>query len=340
LKLTTQRITLELRHTFTIARGSSATRENVLVRVTDDEGAVGVGEAAPNRFYGEDAASVSEALQRMAPVLEEADDPFQLEDIDRRLRERFGPARSARAAVEMALHDLVGKHLGAPLHRLLGLNAARAPQTSFTIGIDTIDKMLAKVDEAKRMPILKIKVGVENDVEMVRAIRGAYGGRIRVDANCGWSVGEAIRRIKALEPYDLEFIEQPIAPGDPRGLRRVREAAGLPILTDESSKDTADLAALVGCVDGINIKLMKTGGLREALRMIAFARAVGWQVMLGCMIESSVAITAAAHISPLVDYADLDGALLVTNDPYRGASMAGGQIRLPAGPGLGVEPRA
>ncbi len=148
MKLTTQRITLELRHTFTIARGSSATRENVLVRVTDDEGAVGVGEAAPNRFHGEDAASVSEAVQRMAPVLEEADDPFQLEDIDRRLRERFGPARSARAAVEMALHDLVGKHLGAPLHRLLGLYAARAPQTSFTIGIDNIDKMLAKVDVA------------------------------------------------------------------------------------------------------------------------------------------------------------------------------------------------
>jgi L-alanine-DL-glutamate epimerase-like enolase superfamily enzyme len=240
----------------------------------------------------------------------------------------------------MALYDLLGKRLGAPVYQLLGLNPERTPLTSFTIGIDEPAAMARKAAEAaKQYPILKIKVGTGHDSEIVRAIREATDATLRVDANAAWTPKEAIRVIRELEPYNIEFVEQPLHPADLDGLRFVREHVNLPIIADESCVSESDIPRLVGAVDGINIKLMKCGGIHHALRMIHTARAHHLKVMLGCMIESSLAITAAAHLSPLVDYADLDGHLLVSDDPYEGVRVEQGKLILPERAGLGVRPR-
>jgi L-alanine-DL-glutamate epimerase-like enolase superfamily enzyme len=237
----------------------------------------------------------------------------------------------------MALHDWLGKKLGQPLWRILGLNPASTPVTSYTIGIDSTEKMLEKVREAPEFPILKVKVGTDRDDEILSAIRRETDRTIRVDANAAWQPREAEQRITELAGYDLEFVEQPVPAGSPESLRRVRESVDLPIISDESSVVPEDVPGLFGCVDGINIKLSKCGGIRQALKMIHTARSAGLKVMLGCMIESSVAITAAAQLSPLADYADLDGNLLISNDPARGVTVNAGRLVLPEGPGLGVE---
>jgi len=199
--------------------------------------------------------------------------------------------------------------------------------------------MVRKAREALDMPIFKVKLGAGNELEVLDALRSIYRGIIRVDANEAWTPHEAVTILRELKRFDLEFCEQPIAAGDPAGLRYVREHAGIPIRADEAYRTLADLAPLFGCVDAINIKLVKCGGIREALRMIHAARAMDMKIMLGCMIESSVLCTAAAHLSPLVDYADVDGPLLITDDPYRGVTYDGAQLRLPVAPGLGVETR-
>ncbi|HEX5570613.1 MAG TPA: dipeptide epimerase, partial [Ktedonobacterales bacterium] len=247
---------------------------------------------------------------------------------------------AAKASVDMALYDLLGKRLGAPVYQLLGLNPDRAPLTSFTIGIDEPAVMARKAKEAaKTYKVLKIKIGTERDLETVRAIREATDVTLRVDANAAWTPKQAIRRIRELEPYDIEFVEQPLPPTDLEGIRFVREHVALPIIVDESCVTESDIPGLVGAVDGINIKLMKCGGIHHALRMIHTARAHHLKVMLGCMIESSLAITAAAHISPLVDYADLDGHLLISDDPWEGVAVEEGRLVLPERAGLGVRPR-
>src|SRR5712692_235056 len=247
---------------------------------------------------------------------------------------------AARAALSAALHDLVGKQLGQPVWRLWGLDPARAPRSSFTIGLDTPEKMRQKVFEASSYPILKIKLGTDRDEVILKTVRDATDKPLRVDANAGWTRERALQMLPLLKEQGVEFVEQPLPPDDLEGLAALRRRGILPVVVDESCIVASDIPRLSGVVDGINIKLAKCGSLREALRMIATARAHGMLVMVGCMIETSLGITAAAHFTPLVDAADLDGAALSANDPFVGATIEGGQIRLPTGPGLGVRRRS
>jgi L-alanine-DL-glutamate epimerase-like enolase superfamily enzyme len=267
------------------------------------------------------------------------DDPFAHEDVMQHLNKiiRLNPA--AKAAVDMALYDIVGKILNVPLYKLLGLNAAHTAYTSFTLGIDSPAEMAKKALLARDYPILKVKVGTKHDLENLKAIRDVSSATIRVDANTAWTPKEAIKMINALSPYHIEFVEQPIAPYDLKGLKLVRENVPVPIIVDESCVTVEDIPRVAEYVDGINIKLMKCGGISHALKMISVARAHNLRIMLGCMIESSLAITAAAHLTPLVDYADLDGNLLIDNDPYEGVKVVNGKLILPDGPGLGVKAR-
>jgi L-Ala-D/L-Glu epimerase len=229
--------------------------------------------------------------------------------------------------------------LDVPLYKLLGLNAANTPHTSFTLGIDNPSEMAKKALAARDYPILKIKVGTKHDLDTLKAIRDVSSATIRVDANTAWTPKEAIKMINALTPYNIEFVEQPISPYDLAGLKLIRENVPLPIIADESCVTVEDIPRVAECVDGINIKLMKCGGIRHALKMIHVARAHNLRIMIGCMIESSLAITAAAHLTPLVDYADLDGNLLIDNDPYIGVKVVDGKLVLPESPGLGVQTR-
>jgi L-alanine-DL-glutamate epimerase-like enolase superfamily enzyme len=340
VKLTHEIVELRTTHPFIIARGGSSEYRVVRVTVTDDDGATGWGEAAPSRHYGETADTVVAALRAYAAVLDGAD-AWSLESVEEGLARalRFNP--SARAAVSAALHDLVGKRLGVPVLRLWGLDPAASPRTSFTIGIAPDEPTLrAWVEEAAPYPVLKIKLGSAWDERIMRVVREAAPEKLlRVDANAAWTPKHALRMIPFLQELGVEFVEQPLAAHEITGLRFVRERSALPIIADESCLVSTDIPRLAGAVDGINIKLAKCGGLREALRMVATARAHGMLVMCGCMVESSLGITAAAQLAPLLDNADLDGAALVANDPYVGVTIDGGELRLPSGAGLGVRER-
>jgi L-alanine-DL-glutamate epimerase-like enolase superfamily enzyme len=303
----------------------------------DRDGLEGWGEAAPQRFYGETPETVLAALQTYATALPE--NPFHIEDAEARFESLLSGNNSARAGLSAALHDLIGKRLGTPVHRLFGLDAARCPISTFTIGIDTPERIRMKVGEAEPYPILKIKLGTQDDLGILRAIRDATSKEIRVDANCGWTRKQAIRMLPVLEEFGVTVLEQPLLPEDLEGLGLITRQSRIPVIADESCITARDIPPLVGKVDGINIKLAKTGSLREALRMIAVARAHHLMVMVGCMIETSVGITAAAQVCPLVDICDLDGAALLASDPYQGATIEGGRLRLPEGPGLGLSRR-
>ena len=330
-------LTLKTRHVFAISRGASDTFGGAVVKL-EHWGLEGVGEAAPSPYYGENQATVLAALDALKSEI--PDDPFLVESLHERMEKRLRGNPSAKAAIDIAVHDLIGKKLGIPLHAFFGLSAGSAPRTSFTIGIDDVKVMMQKVAEAAEFPMLKVKVGTDKDEQVMDAIRSVTDKTLRVDANCAWTPREAVRKIAMLEKFNVEFVEQPIPPGDVAGMKFVRENVSLPIIADESVETSVDIEPLAGAVDGINIKLMKCGGLSEAVKMIHVARALGMKVMLGCMVESSVGITAAAHISPAVDYADLDGNLLLARDPFEGVGVKQGQIILPAEPGLGVRGRS
>lgn len=337
LRMEAEVLELRTRHPFIIARGGSSEHRTVMVRLIDRDGREGWGEAAPASYYGESPETVLAALQSYATVLPA--DPFDLENAERAQYVLMNRNASARAALSTALHDLVGKRLGVPLYRLWGLDPDQAPRSTFTIGLDTAERMHQKVLEAEPYPILKVKLGTDRDIEILKTIRNATHKEIRVDANCAWTVKQAIRMLPVLEEFGVKALEQPLVAEDLDGLGEVSRRSSIPVIADESCETAADIPRLVGKVDGINIKLAKCGSLREALRMIALARAHHLTVMVGCMIESSLAITAAAHFTPLVDLVDLDGAALLAEDPFVGATIAGGQVRLPSGPGLGVTRR-
>ena len=337
LRMDIEVLELRTRHPFIIARGGQSDYRTVWVRLRDGDGHEGWGEAAATKFYGETTESVLAALDTYRGVL--PDDPFDLEEAERRWEQLLRRNPAARAALSSALHDLVGKRLDVPLYRLWGLDPAKAPRSTFTIGLDTPEKMRAKVAEAAQYPILKIKLGTERDVEILRTIRDATDREIRVDANCGWTLKQTVRMLPVLEEFGVTVLEQPLPPDQLDGLAEIRRRADIPLIADESCETALDIPPLVGRVDGINIKLAKCGSLREAIRMIAIARAHGLTVMVGCMIESSIGITAAAHFTPLVDIVDLDGAALLADDPFVGATIDGGQVSLPSGPGLGVRRR-
>lgn len=337
IALSHETLTLTTRRPFAIARGTQSEYRTVRVVVRAD-GMEGHGEAAPNRFYGESAESVVAALDRFRPVLEPLD-PWAIESAEAAMNAALRFNGSAKSAVSAALHDLAGKRLGVPVYRLWGLDPSRAPRSSFTIAIPAdADDLAQRVAEADPYPVLKIKLGTSWDGEIVRRVRElAPAKTLRVDANAAWTAKHALRMMPALMAHGVEFVEQPLPAHDVEGLRFVRERAPLPIIADESCITSADIPRLVGAVDGINLKLSKCGGLREALRMIATARAHGMLVMAGCMVESSLGITAAAHLAPLLDHVDLDGAALLANDPFAGATIEGGIVRIPDRPGLGVE---
>ena len=337
LHMEAEYLELRTRHPFIIARGGRSDYRTIWVRLRDADGHEGWGEAAPSGFYGESAETVLAALDVYAAGMPES--PFDIEEAERRWESMLRINASARAALSTALHDLVAKRLGVPLYRLWGLDPAKAPRSTFTIGLDTPDRIRLKVEEAAEYPILKIKLGTDHDVEILRTIRAATDKEIRVDANCGWTVKQAIGMLPVLQEFGVTVLEQPLPPDQLRGLAEITRRATIPVIADESCCTAADIPPLVGAVDGINIKLAKCGGLREALRMIAVARAHGMMVMVGCMIESSLGITAAAHFTPLVDIVDLDGAALLSKDPFTGARIDGGQVTLPDGPGLGVRAR-
>jgi L-alanine-DL-glutamate epimerase-like enolase superfamily enzyme len=329
-------IDLKLTTPFRIARDVQHTASNAVIEIKYQD-YIGHGEAAPSGYYGESIETVFACITMFAGNL--GDDPWVIEDILARLDKIIRLHPSAKAAVDMALYDLMGKTLNVPLYKLLGLNPMRTPRTSFTIGIDTPEQMAKKALLAKDYPILKIKVGTKNDLDNLKAIRDVSNALIRVDANTAWTPKEAIKMINAMAAYTIQFVEQPVAAHDLAGLKLVRDNVPLPIIADESCVTLEDIVHVAECVDGINIKLMKCGGVSHALKMIHAARACNLRVMLGCMIESSLAITAAAHLTPLVDYADLDGNLLIDNDPYSGVSVEHGKLILPDGPGLGVQVR-
>ena len=329
MHLASTALELPLVHTFTIARSSETMARTAIVRLRWNE-LEGLGECAPSERYGESVASVRAYFERH-PL--RANDPYALETL------LWDVPPGARCALDIAAHDLIGKDCQRPLWQMLGLDPARTPVTSFTIGIDSPDAMLAKVDEIKAHPILKIKLGFEGDIEVLEAIRARYTGTLRIDANEAWSPESAVANLRRIAPLDIEFCEQPIPAGTPERLRYIRERSRVPLVTDEDSKDAADLLALAGCVDGINVKLVKCGGIRGALAMIATARALKLKIMLGCMVESAILATAAAHLSPLVDWADLDGPFLTAADPFVGLAYAAGKLILPTAPGLGVVER-
>jgi L-alanine-DL-glutamate epimerase-like enolase superfamily enzyme len=337
LRLAAEILELRTRHPFIIARGGQSEYRTVWVRLTDADGMEGWGEAAATKFYGETAETVLSALSLYASVLPK--DAFALDEAERNCEALLRGNPAARVALSTAQHDLAARRAGVPLWKYFGLDAARAPLSTFTIGIDTPEKMRVKVAEAAEYPILKIKLGTDRDAAILRTIREATDREIRVDANCAWTARQAIQMLPVLAEFGVTVLEQPVAPTDYDGFLEVRRRSAIPIIADESCKVASDIPPLVGRVDGINIKLAKCGGLREALRMIAVARTHHLQVMLGCMIESSIGITAAAHLAPLVDIVDLDGAALLANDPFVGARIDRGQVTLPDAPGLGVTRR-
>ncbi|HLO14429.1 MAG TPA: dipeptide epimerase, partial [Anaerolineales bacterium] len=276
-------------------------------------------------------------IEYLKSVPDLGDDPF---DMDTVLSKRPTGSRAARSAIDEALHDLWGKKLGQPLYKLFGLDPNHLPLTSFTIAIDEPEVMAEQAKESG-FPILKIKLGSEKDEEIVAAICKATNAKLRVDANAGWTREHALQIIPRLAEYGLEFIEQPLAVDDVEGFFWLKEKLraqriDIPIFADEIAKTSHDVAKLAGAIDGVVVKTMKSEGIREALRTIHTARAHDMQIMLSCMVESSVGVTAAAQLAPLCDYADLDGPLLIKNDPYCGLKYDGAKFSLPDGPGLGL----
>ncbi|WP_254862093.1 dipeptide epimerase [Halovivax gelatinilyticus] len=339
LETSFERITLPLEFPFTISRGTTTECENVIVRIEDDEGRVGIGGAGPSSHYGESADTVEAVLPDLLAVVEDVGDPHQLARIERRMRETIDRNAAARCAVSIALHDLVCKQLEVPLYEYWGLDPADSVESSYTIGIDDTETMREKTEIAvdRGYGTLKVKLGTDRDVEIVETIRDvAPDARLYVDANEAWTPKEAVRKIDAFASYDLEFVEQPVPAENPEGLRYVYERASLPIAADESLITADDVPQVADRCDVANLKLMKCGGLREATRIIHAAEAHGLEVMCGCMSESNASIAAAGHLAPLLDYADLDGSLLLDHDPFDGVSMPDGYIDLEGTPRVGT----
>lgn len=335
MRLTHERLDLETIFEFRISVGAHQKYANTLVRI-EHQGVEGLGEASPSHYYGESRALVEAALEEWTPHL--GDDPFALEAIERRLDGVLQGQRAARAALETALHDWIGKKLGVPVWKMLGLDPSTVPLSCVTLGMAPPEEMEKKLESVKDFPMLKLKLGLPGDVENLKRVRRSYRGRLRVDANTAWSPADAVRVLREIEPLGIDLVEQPVPRGDLDGLRWVRERSGIPVFADEAAHDPADIGLLAGRADGVNLKLMKTGGLRGMLRMVHAARACGMKVMLGSMVESSLALSAAAQLAPLADYLDLDGHWLLKHDPFDGAPRERGRIELSERPGLGVVP--
>ncbi len=328
---------LKLRHTWTTVMSSSTYRDILYVHYQHD-GITGVGEGAPIVRYKENAKGAQAAVDSVLPLLDSSD-PVQFEKVISEVFAQVPGEWAGKAAIDIAMMDWMGKKLGIPLYEYFGLDPKDTPITDFSIGIDTPAITREKVRAAAAFPILKIKVGLDTDEQTIAAVRSVTDKPLRVDANEGWTNREvALRKIDWLAKQGVVFVEQPMPAASIDDLRWLHERSSLPLMGDESCRHPADIPKLVGVFDALNFKLDKTGGMGQAYVMIQMARALGFKTMLGCMVSSSCSITAAAHLSPLVDYADLDGNLLVANDPYRGVTVKDGKLILPDRPGLGLLP--
>jgi L-alanine-DL-glutamate epimerase-like enolase superfamily enzyme len=335
VELRTRTAQLALAETFGIARGSRTTQSVVQVEL-EHEGLVGRGEAAPVYYRGGSIESATEFLTEVAPALI-GDDPFALEEIGSRLADVEGEG-AGKAAVDAALHDWIGRRLGVPVWRLLGLSPV-APPTSYTISIDSIEGTRDRARRASDFRSLKIKVGGAEDIDRLEAVRSETDVPLRVDANEGWTLDSAAELMPALVELGVELVEQPFPAGDLdsfQGLREVRPRP--PVVIDEGCQDLADVAPVAAYAEGINVKLAKSGGIREAVRMIHAARALGLHVMLGCMVESQLGVAPAAAIASLADWVDLDGHLLLADEPFSGLRLDHGRVLPGDDPGLGLTP--
>lgn len=335
MKMTFKPYDLKLKHVFTVATYSRTTTPDVQVEIEYD-GVTGYGEASMPPYLGESVESVMNFLQKVN--LEQFNDPFRLEDILAYVDGIMPGNCAAKASVDIALHDLVGKLLGAPWYKIWGLDKSKAPSTTYTIGIDTAEVVKEKTKEvAGQFNILKVKLGRDNDKEMINAIRSVSNLPIAVDANQGWTDKHyAIDMIHWLKEQGIVMVEQPMPKTQLDDIAWVTGQSPLPIFADESLQRLSDVAKLKDAFTGINIKLMKCTGMREAWKMVTLARALGMKVMVGCMTETSCAVSAAAQFSPAVDFADLDGNLLIANDCFKGMEVVKGKITLNDIPGIGV----
>jgi len=334
MKLSLYEFDLPLRHVFTISRGSISVQKSLIVELQED-GQRGYGEATVNEYYGATIENMAQALESVRAELDRLtlDDPAELWDA---IHPALGDNPFAHCALDQAAHDLWGKKQGQPVYRLWGLSPDDRPPTDYTIGIDKIDVMVAKMQEFPNWPVYKIKLGTPHDLEIVRQLREHTDATFRVDANCGWSAEETIRNSRELKPLGVEFIEQPLPADRWEDMKCVFAESELPVIADESCIVQDDVARCYGFFHGINIKLVKCGGLTPARRMIEQARSLDMKVMVGCMTESTVSISAIAQLLPLLDYVDMDGALLLAEDIATGVTIERGVCHYPDENGSGV----
>ncbi len=334
MKLSWKQYDLKLKHTFRISRSARDTA-SVLILEFEHDGIIGYGEASPTKRYGESLDTIVSFFKKIN--FSGFESPFLLDDLLNYVDTIAEGNTSAKCAVDLALHDWIGKKLGIPLYQLWGLNPGKTAKCSFTIAIDSKEIVEQKVREAEEYPILKVKVGLDNDQEMIDTIRKITDKVLYVDANEGWKDKHlALERIKWLKDQNVEFVEQPMPAEQFDDIKWLRDRSDLPLIADESVLRLAEIPKLAEAYDGINIKLMKCTGLREAMRMINTAQALKMKIMMGCMIETAVGISAGAHLGPLLDYADLDGNVLISNDPFDGVRNIRGDLKLNNKPGLGV----
>ena len=334
MKLSYQVFDLPLKHTFTIAHQSRDVQDTLIVKLEED-GIYGLGESTTNPFYGITIQNMSACLEEFRPMVESRkwETPEQLWELGRGV---FRNNPFAQCALDLAAWDIFTKKQGKKLYEYLNLDPKKIPTTNFTIGIDTVEKMVAKMQEVD-WPIYKIKLGTEHDLEIVRELRKHTNSVFRIDANCAWTAEQAIRYSEELADLGVEFMEQPLGKDDLEGMKEVFKHSKLPVMADESCIVESDVKKCHGLFHAINVKLVKAGGITPGLRMIQEAKSLGMKTMVGCMTESSVGITAIAHIAPVLDYVDMDGAMLLAKDPARGVEITHEKVTFPDGPGIGAE---
>jgi L-Ala-D/L-Glu epimerase len=334
MKLSYQVYDLPLKHTFTIAHQSRDVQDTLIVKLEED-GIYGLGESTTNPFYGMSIENMIACLEEFRPVVESRnwETPEQLWELGRTI---FRNNPFAQCALDMAAWDFFTKKQGKKLYEYLNLDPQKIPTTNFTIGIDTLEKMVAKMKEVD-WPIYKIKLGTDNDLEIVRELRNHTTSVFRIDANCAWTAEQAIHNSEELAKLGVEFMEQPLGKDDLEGMKEVFKYSKLPVMADESCIVESDVKKCHGLFHAINVKLVKAGGITLGLRMIHEAKSLGMKTMVGCMTESSVGITAIAHIAPLLDFVDMDGAMLLAKDPARGVTITPDKVTFPERPGIGAE---
>lgn len=333
MKLLFHPFDLELKHTFTITHGSHDIQKTLIVELTDGRHK-GFGEATANPYYGVTVEKMMEDLEKIRTLIEESDN-LMPEELWTKALPHLRNNHFALCALDLAMNDLYGKKKGAPLHQLWNLSTENVPLTNYTIGIDSVEKMVQKMQEFP-WPLYKIKLGTKEDVKIIRALRTHTDALFRVDANCAWGVDEAIANSRAFRELNVEFIEQPIRADDFEGMRKVYERSALPLIADESCMIESDVRKCHQHFHGVNIKLTKCGGLTPARRMIGEAKSLGMKVMVGCMTESTVGISAIAQLLPLLDYVDMDGAMLLKKDVADGVKIIDEKVHYPRRNGTGA----